>query len=178
MNRLSLRERNMLIAIIGVVFVLGNMMLLSSLSKRRAQINADFTAKQLELATVKQAIADRDQWAKRDAWLTAKQPKLTNAREAGVALLEQVKQVTRANDVLFEKPIILASEEKPANYQPICVEIETKSSWPALVKFVHAMQQPDQFIVFESTKIQIDPSDPTRMQGHFRIAKWYAPEGR
>jgi len=55
------------------------------------------------------------------------------------------------------------------------VMVDTHSSWPDLIGFLYAVQKPDQFIVCESANLQVDPADQTKMLGHFKIARWYAP---
>jgi len=58
----------------------------------------------------------------------------------------------------------------------ISVELQTKSTWPALITFLEHLQGPEQFIVVESANLRVDTSDPTMMRGNFKIAKWYAPK--
>ena len=174
-ERISPRERILLAVVGSVIFVLVNMALLSSFMQRNAALKADIGSKTAQLESLKAMVKDRDQWTARDSWLKQKQPKLTNIDQAGVTLLEQVKQVAKTNDVLLESPEIGTVEKQPAG-QAIFVSVQTKSSWDSLVKFLQAIQGPDQFIVFDSANLQIDNTDPTQMRGKFRIAKWYAPQ--
>ena len=174
MNRLSKRERIMLAIIVGIVFVLGNMVIVSTLWKRGRQINADLARKKMELKSLKQMFAERDLWAKREQWLLAKQPKLTNRDQARVLLLEEVKTAAKARNVVLENPALGSIESQPA-YQSVSVTVETKSSWADLIGFLASVQVPEKFIVFEAANLQIDSTDATKMRGRFRIAKWYAP---
>ncbi|MEI6351618.1 MAG: GspMb/PilO family protein [Verrucomicrobiota bacterium] len=174
MKRLSARERIMVAVVAAILFVLGNMALLSSLAERHRQLSSDLATKNTELAALKTILSDREQGAKRDAWLTATQPKLTNQSQAGVVLLDQVRQVAKASDVLLENPEIGSMDSSQPTRQSVTVMIQTKSSWAALVKFLNGLQQPDQFIVFESANFQSDSTDPAQMRGRLRIAKWYA----
>lgn len=173
MNRLTSRERFLLAVVIGFLFVLGNGILLKSLSNRNAGLQADLAAKRSEVKSMKVILAENDQWAARDKWLTAVQPKLTNPQQAGVQLLDQIKETARAFDVALESPELGSVEAQPA-CRSVSVQVSTKSSWENLVKFLHAMQQPDKFIVFETATLQIDPGNATRMACRFKIAKWYA----
>ncbi len=174
MNRLSARERLMAGIILCIVFVLGNMMLISSFLKRNAQIKSDLAAKQVELDSIKTICQDQDLCAARAATLAAKQPKLANRDQACVALLEEVKQMAKAQDVQIQSPELGGIESQPA-YQAVTVRIETKSSWASLVKFLQTIQQPDRFIVLQSYNFKIESDDQTQMHGKFEIAKWYAP---
>ena len=174
MNRLSARERIMVAIVAAILFVLGNMVLLSSMADRYRQLTSDLATKQSELAALKVILNDRELGAKREAWIKANQPKLINGSQAGVVLLDQMRQLAKANEVLLESPEIGALDSSQPSHQAVTVVIQTKSSWAALIKFLNGLQQPDQFIVFESANLQSDSSDAAQMRGRFRIAKWYA----
>jgi len=174
MNRLTPRERFLLAVVISALFVFGNGMLLKWISSRNTGLQADLAAKRVEVKSMKALLAGSDLWAARDAWLTAHQPKLTNPQQAGVRLLDQVKETARACDVTLESPLLGSVEPQPS-CRSVSVQVATKSSWENLVKFLHAMQQPDLFIVFETTTLQIDPGNASRMACQFKIAKCYAP---
>lgn len=173
MNRLTRRERILIYIVAGGLFIAGNLMLLTSLKNRHVRIKADLAQKRTEMQAMKVILAASDQAAARQAWWTANQPRLTNPEQTRVQLLEQIKEAARANEVLLESPE-LGNLEVQSAYRAVSVQITTKSSWANLVKFLHAMQQPDRFIVFETANIQIDPGDATRMACKFKIAKWYA----
>ena len=174
MNRLSTRERIMLGIILGIVLILGNIAVVSALWKQYGRTRADLALKQSELKSLKQMGAERELWAKRDAWLTQKQPKLVNRDQARVILLDEIKTAAKTRNVLLENPALGSIESQPT-YQSVSVNVETKSSWADLVGFLVGLQTPERFIVFESANLQIDATDPTKMRGRFRIAKWYAP---
>jgi len=173
MNRLTQRERLLLAVIAVLLFGLGNVFLLSWMLGRNARVQSDLSAKRAEIGSMKAILAERDQWAARDQWLDAHQPKLNNPEQAGVLLLDEIKEVARANDVLLESPELGGVETQPA-CRSVMVQVATKSSWPSLIKFLNALQQPERFVVFESANLRIDPGNPARMAGQFKIAKWYA----
>ena len=173
MNRLTPRERVLIYLVAGVLFAVGNLALLTSLKSRHLHLKTDVAQKQAEIQAMKGLLAESSQWAARQAWLTAKQPRLTNPEQTRVQLLEQIKEAARANDVLLESPELGDLEVQTA-YRSVSVQVTAKSSWESVVKFLHAMQQPDRFIVFETANIQIDPGNANRMACKFKIAKWYA----
>ena len=174
MKRLTPRERFLVALVAGILFALGNVALVNWLYNRNISLRADLAGRSNEIKSMKALLATRDQWAAREAWLNATQPKLTNPEQAGVQLLDQVKEAARANNVLLESPE-LGSIKTEAACRTVSVQVSTKSSWESLVKFLHTMQQPDQFIVFETANLQIDPGNAGRMACKFKIAKWYAP---
>ena len=173
MNRLTPRERILVYIVAGVLFAVGNMALLSSLQKRQIRIKADLAQKQSEIKLMQTLLTESDPCTTRQAWLTANQPRMTNPEQSGVKLLEEIKETARANELLLESSE-LGNLETQAAYRAVSVQFTAKSSWPNLVKFLHAMQKPDRFIVFETANMQIDPGNATRMSCKFKIAKWYA----
>lgn len=173
MNRLSQREKVLAGVVLGVIFLFVNLWVLSSLRRQAGALAGDLAGRKQELASLEEVLREKDQWEQRGEWLVAKQPKLENPSQAGVSLLEQIKQAAQASEVLVESPELGRLEAKAAA-QSVAVTVQTKSSWEALVAFLNQLQQPENFIVLESVQLQIDPRDPTQMQGRFRIAKWYA----
>ncbi len=173
MNRLNSRERFLICILAGTLFLLGNWILFGSLANRHARLQADLAAKRSEIKSMQALVAGVGESAEREGWLSATQPKLTNPEQAGVQLLDQIKEVARANELLLESPE-LGSVEAQSAYRSVAVQISAKGSWGNLIKFLHAVQAPEHFIVFESATLQVDPSNAKRMACQLKIAKWYA----
>jgi hypothetical protein len=123
---------------------------------------------------MQQLLGEEDLWATRDAALTAKQPKLSNENAAGVELLDLIRVLAKKDQVTLENEVF-GGVTKSTWYRSVPVTLDTHSSWPDLIRFLYAIQKPDQFIVCEDANIQVDPGDQTKMLGHFIIARWYAP---
>jgi hypothetical protein len=174
MKEMTPREKMLGALVAGVVFVLLNIVLLSSFLKKQAQSRIDLAGKIEEWKTTQVLLSERELWLKRDDWLQKKQQKLANEGSAGVELLDFTKDIAKKNEVILENPAIGTLDKSPF-HRAVPVNIETKSPGPALIHFLQTMQQPEQFIVFETANIAIDPSDASMMRGKFRIARWYAP---
>jgi hypothetical protein len=170
---LSARERNLAMVVGGVVFVLLNLVLIKAFAGRNVALKTQLTESRSDWTQMQELLGAQDLWAARDAALTAKQQKLTNENHAGVELLEMIHAVAQRHDVALENTVF-AGVEKTQWARSVPVTMDTHSSWPNLVAFLYAVQKPDQFIVFESANIQVDPADQTKMLGHFKIARWYA----
>jgi len=173
MNRLNSRERFLIYFLSGALFLLGNWMVFGSLARRNVGLQADLAAKRSEIKSMQALVTGAEEEARREAWLNATQPKLTNPEQAGVELLAQVKELARANEVLLESPELGRVETQPA-CRSVSVQLSAKGSWGNLVKFLHAVQTPESFIVFDSATLQVDPSNAKRMACQLKIAKWYA----
>lgn len=174
LQRMSQRERVLALIVGGALFLLFNWVvwswLMGTLNSARTELAARKAARQQQSVFMK----ERKMWEKREEWLKKQQPTLSGPGEAS-NLLEQVKQIAGKHNVLIENPNLGGVDPQPT-HQSTSVSIETKSPWQPLVRFLHEVQQPESFIVFENVNLQIDSSDPTMMRGKFKIARWYAPK--
>jgi hypothetical protein len=174
LQRMSRRERVLALLVGGTLFLLVNWFIWSWLMGTVEQARADVAVRKSARAQQSVFLKEHSMWEKRAAWLKKHQPTLKGPGEAS-DLLEQVKQVAGKHNILIENPNLGGVDTQPT-HQSTSVSIETKSPWQPLVRFLHDVQQPESFIVFESVNLQIDSADPTTMRGKFKIARWFAPK--
>lgn len=172
-RELSTREKRLATMVGVVLFLFVTAWLIDWGWTEVGRLRGDIAAKSKQLRAMQTMTADLAFWEKRDAWVQARQPRLTNPDTAGVQLLDHVKQLAKKHSVLLENPAILVPASQP-QYLSVSVEVETKSAWKPLIEFLQDLQQPAEFIAVESSNLKIDPADPTQMRGRFRIARWYA----
>jgi hypothetical protein len=175
-ERLSKRERRLLLAIGGLVLVLFNYLIWSWLLGALHRARADLAARQSSRIEQGIFMKERDLWVKRDEWIRKNEPALSGPGEAS-KLLDEIKPIAAKYHVLVENPQIGSGETTPV-HQTVYNSIETKSAWPDLVHFLYDLQQPNKFLVFESVTLSVDANDPTVMRGRFKIARWFAPAQR
>lgn len=173
MNRISPRERFLIGLLGGALFLLGNWALWGSVAGQYRRLKSDISVQQSDIRSMQKMIAEGAETAARDAWIHATQPKLTNPEQAGVQLLDQVKETARASEVLLEAPELGSVETQPL-YRSVTVQVRVKSSWPNLIKLLHALQAPERFVALDSATLQVDPANPKQMTCQLKIAKWYA----
>jgi hypothetical protein len=158
----------------GVVLVLLNLLLMSAFARKSAALRADLADRRATWANMQALIGEEGQWSTRDNVLTSKQPRLTNENAAGVDLLNTIRAMARQHNVTPENEVF-GGVTKNQWCRSVPVMLDTHSTWPDLVAFLYALQKPDQFIVCESVNLTVDPADQTKMLGHFKIARWFAP---
>ncbi len=173
-QRMTRRERVLAMLVGGTVFLLLNYLVWGWLTGTLAQARAELASRKSARQQQSVLLKERTMWEKREAWLKKQQPVLKGPGEAST-LLEQVKGVASKHNVLIENPSLGGVDATP-NHQATSVSIETKSPWQPLVRFLHEVQQPESFVVFENVNVQIDSADPTMMRGKFKIARWFAPK--
>jgi hypothetical protein len=172
-QRMNRRERMLAAGVAGILFLLVNIGVWSTLFGMLGSARSELGVRQRARAEQDAYLKDYDRWVKRDKWLRQHQPVLKSAGEAST-LLDQAKEIANKYNVLIENPSI-GSGDSTGYHQSVFAAIETKSPWPPLVHFFYDVQQPEGFIVFENVNLQIDSGDPTMMRGKLKIARWFAP---
>jgi hypothetical protein len=170
------RERVLSWIVVGTLFALLNLWILSWVFGGIRAAHRELAARRAKLAEQALYVKERDLWTKREEWMRQHQPVLKDPAEAS-ALLDQLKEVAGKHDVLIENPAIGSGETTPY-HQTVFASIETKSPWPPLVHFLYDVQRPDAFIVLDNLNLAIDSGDPTMMRGKFKFARWFAPAER
>ena len=171
---LSPREKKLAIGVGGTVFVLLNLFIFSAFSRQDLALRTELAQQRLEWSNMQILLGEQSLWADRDAAITAKQPVMAGENAAGVELLDTIRGIAKMHSVSLEQEVLGGVVDNQW-YRSAPVTVDTHSSWPDLVAFLYALQKPDQFIVCESANIQVDPADQTKMLGHLKIARWYAP---
>ncbi len=181
-QRITRRERVLLLLVVGTAFLLGNLYALSTVTRSFHTLRQDYRDKSDEWNFASHFIQDKAVWDARTEWLRNTQPKMTNRDSVSYALLDQVQGLGRQYKVLITgskiRPVTPGDKVSP-DYQAVTMEIDTRSDWSDLVHFLNALQQkPDSFVAFDEARLHSEPSDPATMIGNFRLSKWYAPGGR
>jgi len=191
LQRLSPRERILVLITAGACFAFGNLLFLSYLFETHDRSRAALASSQLAWKLAQLDLADEPLTQSRTAWLARSQPKLgqTSPQRAGGELLDQVKHFADASKVLLQNPQVLGAETPAAgssattaaaaaSRQDVAISIVAVGDWKSLVDFLTALQaKPEAFIVPEVATLRSEPNDPQRMRAELRIARWYAPAG-
>jgi hypothetical protein len=172
-QRMNPRERVLAFIVAGILVVLLNLWILSSVLGAVGSAQKELATRRSKLAEQAVYVKEREMWTKRDEWIRQHQPMLKNPAEAS-ALLDQLQEIAGKYNIQVENPAIGTGETTPY-HQTVFASIETKSPWPPLVHFLYEVQHPESFVVFENVNLAIDGSDATMMRGKFKIARWFAP---
>ena len=176
-DRMHRRERTLLLVVGGVVLLLINVMIWNWLFGAVGRARSDLATRQSKRKEQEIFVSERGLWEQRQKWLQQHQPVFNGAGEASTLLEQQLRPVAAKYNILLENPQIGSGENTPS-HQTVWASVETKSDWKSLVHFLYDVQQPELFVVFESASLAVDSSDPTKMHGKFKIARWFAPPQR
>jgi hypothetical protein len=149
--------------------------------RNHQNLKSQLANKTSELQSMKTLIVERDLWVERDAWLQQHQPRMTDPNVAGPNLLTEIKEIGKKHSILPMDANVGLPEPASrtggrAQDQSVTVTFNAKGKWPDLVNFLHSLQGPTEFVVFQKAEIQVDKSDPTQIGGTFAIAKWFATQ--
>ena len=175
MKALNAREKVLSFLVGGTVLLLVNVFVIQFLLDNYRKLQADYAAKTQSLRVMRELVANTGPWKEREEWLSAKQPLLQNPATAAVDLLREVKDIAQQQGVAIEQQA-LGEPQTEAQYTAVNVTLETKSTWEAMVRFMHALQNPGQFLVVDNANLRIDTQDQTKMRGQWRVSKWYTPQ--
>jgi hypothetical protein len=176
LSRLNQRERMLAFVVAGILFLLINVIIWSTLLGMSSGARSTYAEERQQRAEQKAYLEGEKMWQRRAEWLKKRQPKSNNPAEAS-SLLTQVKDVAGRYNVQIENPQI-GPVENTSSHKSVSATFETKGGWEPLVHFLYDMQRPETFTVFENVNLMVDANDPSVMQGRFKIAKWFAPGGQ
>ena len=152
-QRMTQRERRLAWIVAGAIVLLINLLVWSKLFNVLGETKAELAVYRATRAEQEVFIKDRDLWERRDKWIREHQPVLKSAVEAST-LLDQIKQIAGKHNVVIENPAIGTSDATPER-QAVFASFEVKSPWPPLVKFLYDVQQPESFVVFDSSSVML-----------------------
>ncbi|MBA3609122.1 MAG: hypothetical protein H0W43_11550, partial [Chthoniobacterales bacterium] len=96
--QMNQRERILALSVAGVLFLLVNLAVWSSLLGMSAEARKDYAAQNAARTEQKVYLKKEKMWQRRADWLKKNQPKLTNPAEAST-LLTQVKEIAGKHKV-------------------------------------------------------------------------------
>ena len=177
-QRLTARERTLLLLVGGSLVLIVNLILLSVLIRSWRDLNLEYTQKSQELDR-ESLFADQkvSLWQPRTEWLKKTQPPLPNRSLAGPQLQEAIKNLAQGSQMIITNQKFVTLPATP-DYQPVTVGVSTQSDWKGVVKFMATLQKPDAFLVFNTASLHTEQSAPAQVRGEFVISKWYAPAGK
>ena len=109
-ERMNQRERVLSWLVVGTLFLLVNLFILSWLFGALGRARGELVTRKAVLAEQAVYIKERDLWMKRAQWIREHQPTLKNPAEASL-LLDQLKQMAGKYNVLIENPAIGAEAQ-------------------------------------------------------------------
>lgn len=173
--QMSARERTLAMLVSAVAFLFLNFVVVDYFLKNQRRLKEELARGSGSLAALQMQLAQKPLWEERAARLAAELPTLEAEDRAGVELLNQVTQLAKSKSVQIVNQSLGVPSHQP-EYSAVAVQLETTSTWEALVAFLQEVQAPGKFLVFENADLKKDDKDETQMRCSLRIAHWFAPK--
>lgn len=171
---LSSSEKRLLAILCVLLAIVVNGGLAKFFVKNRRLIADQEQEKRAQIEAMQVVAQGAPFWRARSEWLQTAQPRFESEASAGNALLTSVKELASKQGLSLSKQQLASVLSEPG-VEAIPVQFEVKGGWQGFCRFLMDLQAPDRFIVIQSARLKVDPSDATAMRGDFTIAKWFAP---
>ena len=180
MRSLTVREKWLLGACFGVIFIVGNAFAARSLVKVLRGSDS-------KIETLKSTLADHEMWVEdapkaeaREKWLTATMPGMGGASLGKL----QGDLIQSLQDDLFERKLKIEQQSlqdivNAAMYTEVAVRLTVRGAETEVIEWLTTLQGPEKFQIIKSLELELDSkSKEIEPQAvcQITIARWYQPE--
>ena len=163
-------EKALLSVLVAIVFVAGNFFGYRWLAQKQSSLQLAHTQLRADQAEA-EMIFSSPTWAQLKAWVHDHEPALGDEGAAKAQVLEYVLKGARDNKLeIMEQS--LNDAQHGAGGTRINVSVKVKGSMEGLVKWLTALQQPDQFYAISSFSLKAD-EDQKSMVCTLQIARYF-----
>jgi len=180
MRSLTVREKWLLGACFGVIFIVGNAFAARSLVKVLRGSDS-------KIETLKSTLADHEMWLEdapkaeaREKWLTSTMPGMGGASLGKL----QGDLIQSLQDDLFERKLKIEQQSlqdivNSAMYTEVAVRLTVRGAETEVIEWLTTLQGPEKFQIIKSLELELDSkSKEIEPQAvcQITIARWYQPE--
>lgn len=149
-------EKFLLTVLAAVVFLIANWFGYRFLVQKQTAMSLSVREMRADEAEAKVELLESDRWAQRMAWIQSKQPAMTDEDDAKAQVLEYVLKGARDNQLEIEEQN-LNDVEHGAGGARVNVSVKVKGAMESLVKWLTAIEKPEQFYAVSSFSLKADP---------------------
>lgn len=179
MNRLSGREKILLLACCLVVFTMANLIGFRIMKRNWGGGSGEIKVLESELADLEMWLDEADRADQRDRWLRSNIPRETSMTRAQGDLLQSLQ------DDLFERKIKIEKQslkEPEMNdwFQSVAVSLRVRGSEKSIIEWLTTLQGAKKFQVIERLELELDRKSKEKepqMVCEIILARWFAPLG-
>lgn len=169
------REKTLLAVTAVVIGVLLNFYLIRFFLSNRATLTQNLALTQVKIDTLKKRETERNLWAKRDALLNEKMPRLTDPDVASKEMREAILEIAKKHTVTLEAPAPGTPINHPGHIA-LGVKFDAKGSWDGMFNFLLELQGPEKFTAIDGCEIKVNRDDKTQLRATLTIVRWFAPK--
>jgi hypothetical protein len=171
LKNLNTRERTLAFLLIGVAFVLLNLLFLPKLTAANRENKTKNTDLKAQLTAAQSWMSKKDYWTTRKQWLLENEPGLGEARQDSLAQLEQLQKLAKKCGLTISDIQLLQLPETPF-YSPVGAKVSLNGPWSGLVELMAELQTPTLFDVVPQFSIK-SGDEPSSVLCEMEIQRWF-----
>ncbi len=164
-------EKFLLYVLAAIIFVGGNYFGYRWLAQKQTSLQLAYAQARADQADAKVDLLESDQWTQRKQWVSAHLPAAGDEGEAHAAVLAYVKKGADDNKLNVLEQSLNGVEHAPTATR-MDVSMKVKGSMQDLVKWMTAIEQPDQFYAITSFSLNAD-EDKKSMVCTVQISRYF-----
>lgn len=173
MRALTVKEKRLLVGLLGAIFVLLNVVGLQAFLNRQRALQSNIVRLQGELTEGRAILEEKAVWQERAAWLDAKQPgDDTTTTDDDAKFYEFVESSAKNAGLTYTRR---DAGQRPSDgaYAEVVDSSQVKGKMEALVKWLNELQQPEAFRAIK--QISVKSGEPPEVIAEVEVARWYRP---
>lgn len=173
LSQLSSREKTLAIIVAAILFATLNFFLIKTLIGKLGAVKAQLQIVNVKMDLLNKREVERTLWEKRETWLDTEMKPISDPQVAARDFTKSVEAMAKKSAVILETPAT-GSPAKQENYTSIPLRVKAKAEWKPMFEFLHELQLPGQFIVFDNLELRVDSTDKTKLSANMSLARWFA----
>jgi len=174
MRALTAKEKKLLVALVGALFVLLNALGLQAFLNRQRALQTNLVELRSQLDEGRALLAEKEMWGERAAWLDTNQPAddITTTDD-DAKFYEFVENSAKSAGLEYTRR---DAGNSPAEgpYAEVFDASQVKGKMESLVKWLNELQQPQAFRAIK--EISIKSGEPPEVIATVTVARWYQPQ--
>lgn len=175
MRALTSKEKKLLAALLGAIFVLVNVVGLQAFLNRQRALHKNITQLESQLELNRAVLAEKPLWDERAAWLDENQ--LTDdvsTTEDDAKFYDFVEKSAKQSGLQYTRKAV-GTQPADGRYAEVFDSSQVKGNMESLVKWLHGLQQPKAFRAIK--QISIKSGEPPQVVCDIEVARWYRAAG-
>lgn len=160
MPKLNKRERFLALGFGGILFVVGNFILLNWALNTLESFHSEILALEAQVRDTRLWIDDRDYWNERLAYLDGLQPHFETEAKTSSDLTKLVASSAEKHQVEILSQNMVEPAFLPGEQVVVSAKFRVKASFENLCRWLHELQQPDRFLAFDQFALRSDNKPP------------------
>ncbi len=175
MRALTSKEKKLLAALLGAIFVLVNVVGLQAFLNRQRALQKNIAQLESQLALNRAVLAEKSLWDERTAWLDEHQPPddISTTEDDG-KFYDFVEKSAKQCGLQYTRKAV-GTEPADGHYTEVFDTSQVKGDMESLVKWLHGLQQPKAFRAIK--QISIKSGEPPEIVCDIEVARWYRASG-